>query len=110
MAPFDLRRRPADPGVERIIRDASAPADEDKTTRRIRCPHCAWEPDAQSRWSCVRTGPPEYFDGGCGTAWNTFDTGGRCPGCAHAWRHTACLRCSQWSLHADWYEDDEAVR
>jgi hypothetical protein len=26
-----------------------------------------------------------------------------CPGCAHQWRYTACLRCEGWSLHEDWY-------
>jgi hypothetical protein len=45
-----------------------------------------------------------FFDGGCGECWNTFNTRGRCPGCGHQWRWTACLNCSGWSLHEHWYE------
>lgn len=71
-----------------------------KTTRlkaadgggRIRCPRCAWEPRAGDRWACL-----------CGHGWNTFETGGVCPGCGHLWRETQCLRCREWSLHRDWY-------
>jgi hypothetical protein len=73
---------------------------------RIRCPLCEWQPDASSRWCCVRTPAPEGFFGGCGAAWNTFSTRGRCPGCQHQWRWTSCLRCSGWSLHDDWYEEE----
>ena len=35
------------------------------------------------------------------------DTGksrGRCPSCSYQWEDTACLSCSRWSRHADWYE------
>ena len=71
---------------------------------RIRCPHCRWQPERGSRWSCYPAGAPEHFLGGCGTSWNTFDTRGRCPGCSHQWRHTSCLACAKWSLHEDWYE------
>src|SRR5690242_12400308 len=62
--------------------------------RRIRCPRCGWVPRRESRWWCSP----------CGTAWNTFETRGLCPGCGKQWEHTACLRCGQWSRHADWYE------
>lgn len=71
---------------------------------RIRCPQCAWRPRASDRWLCWDCGEPEFFLGGCGTRWNTFATRGLCPGCEHQWRWTSCLRCQQWSLHADWYE------
>jgi hypothetical protein len=59
---------------------------------RIRCPKCAWRPRSWDRWSCL-----------CGTEWNTFDTRGVCPGCAHAWKQTQCLKCGFFSPHEDWY-------
>ena len=71
---------------------------------RIRCPRCRWQPNASSRWYCSDCGFPEYFFGGCGTAWNTFATRGLCPGCGHQWLWTNCLACEGWSLHDDWYE------
>jgi hypothetical protein len=78
---------------------------DDRTEKsRIRCPLCDWEPSASSRWACVSDGTPEPFFGGCGTIWNTFDTRGRCPGCAHQWTWTSCLRCHGWSPHEEWYE------
>jgi len=80
-------------------------ADDVNTPQRIRCPHCEWQPDASSRWVCWSgTGPEPPFTG-CGTSWQTFSTGGKCPGCAHQWQWTSCLRCGEWSLHEDWYED-----
>ncbi|HVO91660.1 MAG TPA: GIY-YIG nuclease family protein [Terriglobales bacterium] len=71
---------------------------------RIRCPRCKWQPKMAHRWFCAPCDYPEYFSGGCGACWNTFATRGRCPGCGHRWRWTACLSCEEWSLHADWYE------
>jgi hypothetical protein len=65
---------------------------------RIYCPKCEYEPDASDVWMCN----PE----GCGTLWNTFDTGGRCPGCSTYWRKTCCPACARWSPHEDWYHDD----
>jgi hypothetical protein len=77
----------------------------------IRCPECHWHPDASSRWACVGSaGSPEPMFQGCGTSWNTFLTRGRCPSCAHQWHWTACLRCSGWSLHEDWYDAPERRR
>ena len=70
---------------------------------RVRCPLCGWRPTASSRWYCDDCGHPEYFYGGCGSVWNTFDTRGLCPGCGHHWRWTSCLYCGGWSLHEDWY-------
>lgn len=60
---------------------------------RIRCPHCEWSPTPADIWTCA-----------CGHAWNTFDTGGVCPGCLHQWLKTQCLSCQSWSAHSDWYE------
>jgi hypothetical protein len=59
---------------------------------RICCPRCAWVPKPESRWGCV-----------CDTNWNTFDTGGLCPGCHGQWLVTMCLRCRANTPHADWY-------
>lgn len=59
---------------------------------RIRCPKCGWQPRAKDRWLCD-----------CGFTWNTFDTRGRCPACEYQWTITACLSCSEWSAHEDWY-------
>jgi Uri superfamily endonuclease len=73
---------------------------------RICCPLCRWQPRASDRWFCAPCEHPEYFDDGCAACWNTFATRGRCPGCGHQWRWTACLNCAGWSLHADWYENE----
>ena len=79
--------------------------DEQKTdSRRVRCPLCRWQPSAYSLWYCSDAGHPEYFFGGCGALFNTFETGGRCPGCRHLWRWTMCLRCAGWSPHGEWYD------
>ena len=49
---------------------------------------------AEDRWRCH-----------CGHSWNTFDTGGVCPGCRYQWKITKCLRCKEWSAHSDWYAE-----
>lgn len=74
--------------------------------RRIRCPRCLWQPRGSEQWVCSDCPVPEGLAQGCGTAWHTFSTGGRCPGCRHQWRWTTCLACGQWSPHRDWYEDE----
>jgi hypothetical protein len=76
-------------------------------TPRIRCPKCQWRPDRSSTWVCISGPGPEPPFESCGTAWNTFDTGGRCPGCAHQWQWTTCLHCHEWSPHMDWYDERE---
>ena len=75
--------------------------EDDDAFSRIRC--------ASSRWHCLVFGTPDPPFDACGAVWNTFSTGGRCPGCGHQWRWTTCLRCQQHSLHKDWYasEDEE---
>jgi hypothetical protein len=70
----------------------------------IRCPLCGWRPVRSSRWVCAELGPPEKFDGGCGTSWNTFETKGLCPCCSHQWIWTTCLDCMRISPHEEWYE------
>ena len=62
---------------------------------KIRCPRCQWQPQKTDRWLCSP---------GCQHCWNTFETAGICPGCTKQWEATVCLRCHQWSPHADWYE------
>jgi hypothetical protein len=85
--------------------DPSLELDGIEDFESIRCPLCRWQPTASSAWYCDGTNTPEKFTGGCGTRWNTFETRGRCPGCAHQWRWTICLRCGGWSLHEEWYEE-----
>ncbi len=77
--------------------------DEESEFRRIRCPLCRWQPNPWSNWVCDDCDYPENFFEGCGMEWNTFETGGLCPGCGHQWRWTSCLNCEGWSLHEDWY-------
>ena len=89
-----------------ITRDLTRPADDEQFSR-IRCPRCQWQPDASSRWLCWSGDGPEPPFEACGTSWNTFATRGRCPGCAHQWQWTSCLRCDEWSLHEDWYDHQD---
>lgn len=65
---------------------------------RIYCPRCEWKPQAYDRWQCVPS---------CGTVWNTFETGGRCPGCGKRWQTTQCLHCHVYSLHEAWYHVEQ---
>ncbi|CAG0985924.1 hypothetical protein BURK1_02002 [Burkholderiales bacterium] len=66
----------------------------------IRCPACRWRPGAEARWTCLPA---------CGTVWNTFSTGGRCPGCGARWHRTQCLACGVVSPHRDWYRDPDSA-
>jgi hypothetical protein len=68
---------------------------------RIYCPKCEWEPTPRDSWVCTP---------GCGYAWNTFETRGKCPGCSKQWAYTQCLACWVKSPHEDWYHDDEVDR
>jgi len=69
----------------------------------IFCPHCSWRPRIDSRWLCT----PRM--GGCGTSWNTFWTGGICPGCAYRWEITQCLACRRFAPHREWYHWPESA-
>ena len=89
---------------EEILEKLSELGEDSTDFGRIRCPRCRWQPNASSRWSCADCAFPEYYFGGCGTAWNTFSTRGLCPGCGHQWHWTICLACGGWALHEDWYE------
>jgi hypothetical protein len=97
------------PPAHIVIEDAKRLL-EDLAFGRVRCPLCGWQPSATSLWACQSLGTPEPFFGGCGAMWNTFDTRGRCPGCSHQWQWTSCHLCHGWSLHDDWYEQDDDDR
>jgi hypothetical protein len=99
-----LQRGDLPPGMVELLKRL----DEDARRRwTIRCPACQWQPAPTSQWFCQDADAPEHFSPGCSTAWNTFMTRGRCPGCAHQWRWTACLKCNTWSPHEAWYTPDE---
>ena len=87
------------------ITDIDHRLDDEEAFEDIRCPLCGWQPMPSSMWCCYTDGTPEALFEWCGTIWNTFSTRGRCPGCAHQWRWTSCLRCEGWSLHDEWYEE-----
>jgi len=91
--------------VKSPLRSDRVTTNDETDFNRIRCPLCQWRPKPSHRWFCVPCGQPEYFDDGCGACWNTFSTRGRCPGCQHQWRWTACLKCAGWSRHEAWYEE-----
>ena len=89
-----------------FVPHSTTSVDDRDAFHRIRCPLCEWQPTATSVWACYSEGTPEPFFGGCGTVWNTFETKGRCPGCAHQWHWTSCLSCHGWSRHDDWYVEE----
>lgn len=93
--------------TDRIVIPRIELEDDDEALQGIRCPKCAWRPAPSDLWCCLRIDTPEPPFPACGTEWNTFSTHGKCPGCAHQWQWTSCLRCGEWSLHEDWYERDE---
>jgi hypothetical protein len=102
--------------VFRLFQDRLKPAETTKKTKardkadefsHIRCPLCKWRPNRSSRWYCGDCDYPEYFFDGCCTAWNTFTTRGRCPGCRNQWHWTICLSCQGWSRHEEWYENQD---
>ena len=96
--------------TERVLTLPAEERDDEDAFRGIRCPLCAWQPIASSRWCCDPRLSPEPSFEGCLTEWNTFTTRGRCPGCNHQWRWTSCLRCAGWSLHDDWYVKQDVRR
>lgn len=99
---FQKGLRPLDEADE-LARDET---EEGEDFGRIRCPVCKWRPERSSLWYCGDCPHPEGLLKGCGAVWNTFETRGRCPGCAHQWRWTSCLSCWSWSRHEEWYEEE----
>jgi hypothetical protein len=77
------------------VPEVESPPDEKIDGPRIRCPRCGWEPSRDHKWQCS-----------CGHVWNTFQTGGICPACDRVWTATQCVRCGEWSPHAEWYAFD----
>jgi hypothetical protein len=76
--------------VYKFFQERLKPAETTKKTQdsekanefdRIRCPFCKWSPKPSSHRYCGDCGYAEYFFDGCGTAWNTFTSRGRCTGC-----------------------------
>jgi len=92
--------------AEKIADQLARSGEEEAKQCRIRCPLCRWQPKPDDLWYCGDCAYPEYFFEGCGMMWNTFTTKGLCPGCAHQWRYTSCLRCAGWSLHEEWYSEE----
>jgi len=95
--------QPEDSSREEIVRSPCAALAAPQTSTlgaemprepEIYCPECEWRPGPDDRWSCLP---------GCGTSWNTFWTGGLCPGCQYKWLKTQCLACGVVSLHKHWY-------
>jgi hypothetical protein len=68
------------------------PAMRSPDGRLIRCPKCLFQPSGDIRWNCR-----------CGHAWNTFETGGKCPACRFQWEETVCPYCGEMSEHGAWY-------
>lgn len=68
-----------------------------RNDRKPRCPKCLHRPKVGANWRC----------GQCSLAYDTFQTGARCPGCDHQERETECGLCHHWSAHAAWYRPVE---
>lgn len=84
--------------------NAEEPVPGATSLSRVSCPKCSWQPNDDSVWNCSPMGHPEYYvHGACGHVWNTFKTGGKCPGCRHRWKNTVCLSCGELSPHKAWY-------
>ena len=66
----------------------------------VACPGCGYVPSAYDKWICA----PD----GCGHAWNTFDTGARCPECDAQFAWTACPGCTRTYPHRAWYRQQSA--
>jgi len=89
---------PGTPGDPQVLDAALRRAGLRPANPRLRCPRCRWRPRRHDRWICHP---------GCGFVWNTFETRGRCPGCAFQWAVTTCLACHETSPHLDWYAPAE---
>jgi hypothetical protein len=65
----------------------------------LRCPGCNFVPGPSSLWLCQ----DRASSIGCGHAWNTFRTGGKCPRCGQVWNEVQCPRCGAMSNYRAWY-------
>ncbi|HVW07389.1 MAG TPA: hypothetical protein VHC90_02345 [Bryobacteraceae bacterium] len=84
---------PAAPATEEELQIAMQRAAELRAEGVVfRCPRCEYRPPEADVWMCR-----------CGRSWNTFTTGGICPGCRHRWKVMACASCREWSPHPEWY-------
>jgi hypothetical protein len=61
----------------------------------IACPGCGLSPRVGTMWVCA----PD----GCGAAFDTFATQGRCPNCDARFTWTQCPHCHRSSAHEAWY-------
>lgn len=61
----------------------------------VACPGCGYVPGPFDRWVCA----PD----GCGSLWDTFTTGGRCPECGAQFAWTVCPACGKTYSHRAWY-------
>ena len=63
------------------------------------CPSCRTAPPLGPFWKC----------GACGQSFDTFETRGVCPGCAHEYPVTMCLDCSEQRPMTEWAAADTYV-
>jgi hypothetical protein len=75
------------------------PAPGDVGHVRIRCPLCGWKHDGRAHWGCEL----------CGSIFDTFETGARCPEatCGNSWHLTWCPSCGDPSPHEEWYVEEQ---
>jgi Zn-dependent protease len=59
------------------------------------CPSCRTAPPVGPFWKC----------GACGQSFDTFETRGVCPNCAHAYPVTMCLDCGEQRPMTEWAAD-----
>jgi len=76
------------------LRQALAMARVDNTPLRFgyTCPSCGAAPRQGKFWAC----------GQCRTAFDTFETGARCPNCGATFDVTRCLSCGALHPLAEW--------
>lgn len=64
---------------------------------QLKCPNCAYIPDGGEDWNCQA----------CGSEFDMFVAGGRCPSCDFVHELTPCIPwkggCDRISPHLDWY-------
>jgi len=66
---------------------------------RIRCPLCDWSPGKEDEWFCT-----------CGHQWNTFDTGGVCPGSGPVERFNAVAFEKSRAILSGWSVGEHGTR